>query len=205
MKFSYKTEPLKLNIQFFAGEPGDDPKGEPDPDNKDKQPEPVTLTADELQKKIEAESDRKLASALKKKQDEWKEQQQEAINKALEEKERLSKLSEKERKDEELTKRERELEKRQNEIQRKELKADAVADLTNKGLPSSFAEILLAEDAEKTLGNIKTFKEAFDAAVNDAVKARLRQDDPKTGGGSQQSGNGLNKAEIARNARIIKN
>lgn len=204
MKLNHKNEPLKLNIQFFAEEPGDDPKGEPDPKNKEQQPEPVTLTADELQKKIEAESDRKLASALKKKQDEWKEQQQEAINKALEEKERLSKLSEKERKDEELTNREKQLLERQKEIELKELKADAVADLAKKELPSSFADFLLAEDAEKTLGNIKNFKDAFDAAVNDAVKARLRQDDPKTGGSMQQSG-GLDKAEIARKARIIKN
>lgn len=205
MKFKHKYEPLKLDIQFFAEEPGDDPKGEPDPKDKEQQPDPVTLTPDELQKKIEAESDRKLASALKKKQEEWKEQQQEAIQAALDEKERLSKLSDKERKDAELSKREQELQDRLNEIQRKELKADAVADLSGKGLPSSFAEFVLAEDAEQTLGNINKLKETFDAAVNEAVKGRLRQEDPKTGGGSQQSDNGLNKAEIARNARIIKN
>lgn len=206
MKFNHKIEPLKLNIQFFAEEPGDDPKkgGEPDPDNKDKQSEPVTLTADDLQKKIEAESDRKLASALKKKQDEWEADKEAAIQAALDEKERLSKLSDKERKDAELTKREQELEKRQNEIQRKELKADAVADLSEKGLPSSFADFVLAEDAEKTLGNINKLKETFDAAVNEAVKGRLRQEDPKAGGGLKKSAQTSDVMEMARNKRIIK-
>lgn len=206
MKLNHKNEPLKLNIQFFAEEPGDDPQkgGEPDPANKDKPTEPVTLTADELQKKIEAESDRKLASALKKKEDEWKTQQQAAIDAALAEKERLSKLSEKERKDEELSKREQELQDRMNEIQRKELKADAVADLSDKGLPSSFADFVLAEDAEKTLGNINKLKETFDAAVNEAVKGRLRQDDPKTGGGLKKSAQTSDVMELARSKRIIK-
>jgi hypothetical protein len=204
MTFSHKPEPLKLDIQFFAETPGDDPQGEPDPTNKDPQPEPVTLTAEELQKKIEAESDRKLNSALKKKQEEWQQQQEAAIQAALDEKERLSKLSEKERKDEELTKREKDLLERMNEIQRKELKADAVADLTEKGLPSTFADFVLADDAETTLGNINKLKETFDAAVNEAVKGKLRQDEPKTGSGLKKQTPSSDTLTMARNARVIK-
>lgn len=192
-----KKWPLPLNLQFFAeGDGGDDGK-------EDDQEENVTLTAAELQKKIDAETDRKLSKVLEKKQKEWEDKQQAAIQKALEEKERLSKLSEKERKDEELSTREKELADRLAEISRKELKADAVTDLTEKGLNTKFADFLLAEDAEKTLANINTFKEIFDEALNQAVKEKLRQDSPKDNvSGSSKTSASLK--DIAKEARIIK-
>ena len=188
--------PLRLNIQFFA-------EGDGDGDGKEgEQEENVTLTAAELQKKIDAETDRKLSKVLEKKQKEWEDKQDAAIQKALEEKERLSKLSEKDRKDEELSKREKELAERAAEISRKELKADAVEDLTEKGLNPKFADFLLAEDAEKTLANINAFKEIFDEALNQAVKEKLRQDSPKDNvtGKSKAS---TNYRELANEARKI--
>ncbi|MDY0394784.1 DUF4355 domain-containing protein [Virgibacillus halophilus] len=152
---------------------------------------------------MESEADRKLNSALEKKEKEWQKQQQKAIDDAIAEKERLSKLSEKERKEEQMTKREKELNDRLAEIERKELRADAVSDLNDKGLPADFADFLLADNAENTLENINTFKDAFDKAVNEAVKEKLRQDTPKIGGGS-----GVNKVpsvkEIAAQNRLIK-
>ncbi len=168
--------------------------------------EKVELTAEELQKKIEAESDRKLAKALEKKQKEWESKQQEAIQAALEEKERLSKLSEKERKEEELSQREKDIEKRLREIELKELKADAVSDLADKGLPSDFADFLLADNAENTLANINNFKKAFDEAVNAKVKEALRQDTPPAGGGSITTKNPWSKEHrnLTEQARIMR-
>ncbi|HLT85869.1 MAG TPA: DUF4355 domain-containing protein [Georgenia sp.] len=199
MTIENKNRFLPFDLQFFAdgGEGGNDQEGGQD------EAEKLELTAEELQKKIEAESDRKLAKALEKKQKEWEEKQNEAIQKALEEKERLSKLSEKERKEEEISKREKELADRLAEIERKELKADAVTDLTGKGLPANFADFLLAENAEKTLENINNFKTAFDEAVNAAVKEKLRQDPPKdsVGGGGKTT---PNYKELAQEARLIK-
>lgn len=192
------------NLQFFAegsggegegGQGGEGGEGSGEGEGFTK----LEVTEEELQKKIEAESDRKLASALDKKQKEWEVQQEEAIRKALEEKERLSKLSEKERKDEELTKREKELAERLAKIERKELLADAVADLNKKDLPASFAEILLGENAEKTLENINNFKTAFDEAVNAAVKEKLRQETPPAGGGG--TGKGTNVIADLRNKK----
>ena len=190
---------LPFDLQFFAEGGEGDPEG-----GQGGEPEKVELTADELQKKIEAESDRKLAKALEKKQKEWESKQQEAIQKALEEKERLSKLSEKERKEEELSQREKDLQKRLADIERKELKADAIADLSDKGLPANFADFLLAEDAEKTLENINNFKTAFDEAVNAAVKEKLRQDTPPAGGGSLKNSKTPSVAELAKESRLIK-
>lgn len=191
-----KNKWLKLDIQHFA----ENPEGEED----EQEAETINLTADELQKKIESESDRKLSSALEKKQKEWEAQQEEAIQKALEEKERLSKLSEKERKDEELSQREQEIAERLAEIERKELRSEAVDDLQQKELPADFADFLLADNAEDTLKNINDFKTAFDDAVNAAVKEKLRQETPSTGGGTISKKQATSVAEIAEKHRLIK-
>lgn len=152
---------------------------------------------------VDREVSKAVQSALDKREAKHKEEMQKAIDDAIAEKERLSKLSEKEREQEQLTQREKDIAKREAEIARKELKADAIADLNEKGLPSEFADILLGEDAETTLENINTFKTAFDSAVNAAVKEKLRQDIPKTGGASF-GGTTPSVAELAQESRIIK-
>lgn len=194
---------LPFDLQFFAEDPPNDPPADPN-GAQGGEPEKVELTPEELQKKIEAESDRKLAKVLEKKQKEWDSLTEQKIQEALKEKERLSKLSEKERKDEELSKREQEIEKRLKEIELKELKADAVSDLADKGLPAEFADFLLAEDAANTLENINNFKSAFDKAVNEAVKEKLRQDTPKSSSGRMDNSNTPSVAELAQKHRLIK-
>lgn len=163
----------RFDLQFFADQ--NDPPADPPNDPPADPPKKLELTEEELQKKIEAEADRKLDTALKKKQKEW-EAQLEAEKK---EAERLAKLSEKERKDEELLKKEQDIAKRLAELERKELKADAIADLSKKELPVKFADFLLAENAEKTLENINSFKKAFDDAVAAKVKETLAGKPPK--------------------------
>lgn len=169
-----KNKWIKLDIQFFSS------GGDSGADNK-KETGSVTLTPEELQKKIESESDRKLESAKRKWEKDQESKTQQLIKDALEEQERLSKLVAKECKDEELNQREKDLEARLAKIERRELFVDAIVDLNEKKLPSSFAEILLAENAEKTFENINTFKIAFDAAVAVKVKEALRQDTPDVG------------------------
>ncbi|AVO22582.1 DUF4355 domain-containing protein [Aeribacillus composti] len=190
--------PYKLNLQFFAepgegGEPGgDNPGAEPGQGGKG-EPEVLELTPEELQRKIDSEADRRLDKVLKKKQQEWEEKFRERLEQEKKEAERLAKLSERERKEEELRKREEELQERLRQLELKELKADAIADLNNKGLPAEFADFLLADNAEKTLENINNFKHAFDKAVNEAVKEKLRQDTPPAGGGQISNKNPFSK------------
>ena len=194
---------LKMNLQEFAeedttsndkdsGEGADEKKSDKNSDKK------LEMTEAEYEKKVEAEADRKLESALKKKRSEWQKEMDKKIQDAIEEKERLSKLSEKERKEEQLSKREKELADRLAELERKELRADAVGDLREKGLPVEFADTLLGENAEKTLENINAFKKAFDEAVNDAVKGKLRQDTPSAGA-SKGSDNKIQSIAEMRN------
>lgn len=99
-------------------------------------------------------------------------------------------------------KREQEIQERLRQLELKELKADAVADLSSKGLPSEFADFLLADNAEKTLENINNFKQAFDAAVNEAVKEKLRQDTPRVGGTAGSTS--ISIKDLAQKHRVIK-
>ncbi len=190
---------LSLDLQFFAeggegagqggreegGQQGE--SGNSEGGSSNQSGDENTFTQSEVDSQVS-----KAIEAFKKNQEP---KQQEAINQAvkdaLAEQQRLSKLSEKERQQEELTQREKELLEREEKIKRSELRSDAVADLQEKKLPSDFADILLGKDAESTLANIKTFKEAFDSAVNDAVKEKLRQDTPPAGnaGGSSNKDN----------------
>lgn len=194
-------EPLKLNLQHFAD---DDTTESEDVEMTEKQEqESEQENATYTRSDVDREVSKAVEKALKRREQKHQEELQKAVEEALAEKERLSKLSEKERKEEELTKKEKELQERLREIERKELKADAVSDLNEKGLPAEFADFLLAEDAERTLENINNFKKAFDVAVNEAVKSKLRQDTPKNGSGIQ-GGKAPSISELAQEARLIK-
>src|SRR5699024_771972 len=161
---------LPLNLQFFSESEGEE-NVEITENTQEEEQENTTFTRSDVDREVS----KAVQSALDKREAKHKEEMQKAIEDAIAEKERLSKLSEKERQEEQLTQREKEIDEREAEIARKELKADAITDLNEKGLPSEFADILLGDDAETTLENINTFKTAFDSAVNAAVKEKLRQ------------------------------
>lgn len=168
---------------------------------QEEQQEQATFTQSEVDSRIS----KAVESALSKTKSKLESEYSQKIEEAKKEAERLAKLSEKERKDEELKLREEQLTNRLKELEQKELKSDAISDLSTKGLPPTFADFLVQSDAETTLKNINTFKEAFDNAVNEAVKEKLRQDPPKTGGGlGANDSKTVDKAEMARKARIIK-
>lgn len=151
----------------------------------------------------QSEVDSQISKAVEKALNNRDKEVEKRIEEERKEAERLAKLTEKEREKEELTKREKDLEKRAAELERKELLSDAESTLRDKNLPTSFSEVLLGDDAEKTLKNINKFKETFDSAVNEAVKEKLRQDTPPSGEG-KPSNKAPSMAELARENRIIK-
>src|SRR5699024_3360096 len=131
-------EMLKLDLQHFSESEYviiDSHTGENVEITENKQEEEqenTTFTRSDVDREVS----KAVQSALDKREAKHKEEMQKAIDDAIAEKERLSKLSEKEREQEQLTQREKEIAKREAEIARKELKADAIADLNEKGLPS---------------------------------------------------------------------
>jgi hypothetical protein len=203
--FKKQFEPLKLDLQYFA-EPNEPPADPPNLDNPPSDPPAkVELSAEELQKKIEAESDRKLAKALEKKQKEWEEQLDQRIADAKKDAEQYAKMTQKEREDAEYKKRLEALDKRERELNTKQLRSEVETDLKDEGLPAAFADSLIKlEDIEKIKEAVSSIKKEFDAAVNNAVKEKLRQDPPETGGSKINNSSHTTKAEMARKNRIIK-
>ncbi|MGF2617739.1 DUF4355 domain-containing protein [Rossellomorea aquimaris] len=203
--FKKQLEPLKLNLQYFA-EPNDPPADPPNPDDPPSDPPAkVELTPEELQKKVEAESDRKLAKALEKKQKEWEAQLQQRIADAKKDAEQYAKMTQKEREDAEFKKRLEALDKRERELNTKQLRSEVESDLKTEGLPAAFADSLIKlEDNEKIKEAVASIKKEFDEAVNNAVKEKLRQDPPETGSSKINNSFNATKAAMARKNRIIK-
>src|SRR5699024_2872088 len=173
MNKKYKV--LPLNLQFFAEEGGGgkerDPQGEPNPDQKDDGKKSIQLTEEELKKKIEAESDRKLASALEKKKREWEQQLEKKIQDARKDAEEYAKMTQQERQEADYKKRLKKLEERERELNNRELLVQIESDLEEKELPKAFAKSLLTvQDNEKIKESIGEIKQAVDNAVNERVK-----------------------------------
>jgi Domain of unknown function (DUF4355) len=209
--FKKQLEPLKFDLQFFAdggeasGENGGQGPGEGEDSGKGEGNEKLELTQEELQKKVEAESDRKLAKALEKKQKEWEAQLDQRIADAKKDAEQYAKMTQKEREDAEYKKRLEALDKRERELNSKQLRSEVEADLKDEGLPAAFAESLIKlEDNEKIKEAVSSIKKEFYAAVNNAVKEKLRQDPPETGGPKINNSSHTTKSEMARKNRIIK-
>ena len=189
-------ELLKLNLQHFATEPEGDPEP-PAGDPEGNPPKKIELTEDEMNKKIEADSDRKLQSALSEQKEQMDKDTQSKIDEAIKEQQRLSQLSSEEAQSEKLKQWEENLKQQQDDINASNMLTEARADLRDKELPESFAEMLVADNAENTLANIKEFQTNFDEAVNETVKEKVRQATPPGGSGTP-SGKGTVADDFAQ-------
>jgi len=98
---------------------------------------------------------------------------------AVTEAQKLAKMSADERMEHERVEREKQLKDRESEITRRELKAEAKAQLADKGLPVEFADALPLTDAESVQTAIEVFDKAFRAAVEKGVNERLKGNPPK--------------------------
>lgn len=92
----------------------------------------------------------------------------------------------------------RELETRAAELARRELKADAREVLQEKEVPMEFLDMLLGKDMKETQGNIDTFKNRFDAAVQAQVEKRMVGKTPQSGNSGELSEEAAMAAEIAK-------
>lgn len=181
-----KEKYLPLNLQFFAGEEGqeqeqdtnsqntkedvqDTQKKEQEEGNQDKK----TYTEDEIKdlKKTWEEENQKFEEEKIKKE----------VEKALKEQKRLSTLSEEERQKEEQDKKIKDLEEREQNLIFKEKLSDVKDELIKRKLPTTFAEFLVADTIEKTLEKITEFEKNFRNAVQEEVNSRITGVNLKTG------------------------
>jgi ribosome-binding ATPase YchF (GTP1/OBG family) len=184
--------PLKLDLQFFAAE-GEEGQGGTGDDGQ-QPPQTITLTEQELQLKLQQESDRRVTEALKKFEEKKALEFESRLKTEREEAEKLAKMTQEERfkleRDKELAKFEEDrqaLEDERMSFQKERLFVETEKVLVSESLPPSFAPFLIADDAEKTNANIQAFKTAFNEAVQQQANAALGGKVPPGGSGKQLS------------------
>ena len=146
--------------------------------NPGEQTESKTYSQEEVNKLLQAESDRRVNQALKT----FKEKELPGLlQQAQAEAEKLAKMTAEQKAQHAQAQKEQALAEREQALTRKELKAEARDTLAEKGLPVSLAELLPCEDADSCKKGLEALEKAFRQAVSDAVDARLRQSPPKAG------------------------
>ena len=94
--------------------------------------------------------------------------------KALKEAERLSKMSEEERIKAEFESERAAFEEEKQAYLKEKMLMQCEKELMNNHLPAEFSKLLVTDNAESTLENIKSFKVQWDKALNNAVNEKLK-------------------------------
>lgn len=172
------------NISDPNVDPNLDPNADPNKDNN--KDEPKTFNQDDVNKLI---SDR-----LQKEKSKWEKDYNVKLETAKTEAEKLAKMNAEQKAEYEREQRENQLKEREAELTKRELKAVALEQLADKGLPKQLAEIISYSDAESTTKSIETVEAAFRAAVEQAVNERLLNSSKTPSGGG---GNNTPQAQAA--------
>ena len=128
------------------------------------------FTQDEVTAIVEARLARERSKAEK--------ETEKKIESAIQEAERLAKLSEDERKQEAEEAKDKELEAAKAELARVYLERDTMSRLAEEKIPSEFKDFLMGSDAESTNENIKAFKPIFESMIQKQVEERLKGKTP---------------------------
>lgn len=167
---------IPMDLQMFAdegaGDAGDNPEVDGVESESDKANNPEEKTTQEI---IDDAVEERLARADKKHEAELAKVKEKAKADA----ERYADMTEKEKESAEMTDRIAELEAREKELNNRELLNNIQADLTERKLPTAFADALLViQDNEKIKESIEEIKEIWDAEITEAKKESVRQPTP---------------------------
>ncbi len=158
--------------------------------NDQKEVETLSMTKEEYDKALQTEADRRVAQAVKKREEQHKKELELKTEEARREAEELAKLSaeernkvEKEREELRITKERESLASERREFEHEKLKLQAEKELVTRNLPAEFAPYIYGDNAEDTMERISTFEEQWQKALQGAIEDRLRVKSPKVGGG----------------------
>ena len=158
---------ITLNLQTFSDDGTE-------PTTADPAPEPEVYTKEQVEKMLQAESDRRVQQALKTNEEKLRADFQTKLEKERKEAERLAQLTAEEKAKEAEVQRQKEIEEREKTIRKRELLMDTIDLLQEKSLPRSFAEMLMAEDAETTQARVSAFQKQYQQDIEKAVSDRLK-------------------------------
>ncbi|MDO5398257.1 MAG: DUF4355 domain-containing protein [bacterium] len=137
--------------------------------------------------------------------DEMLRKQQSSFEDKLTESEKLARMSAKEKSEYEASQREKAVEEREKAVARRELKQTAAETLKEKGLDAELAAILDYTDADSVSKSIKAVEKSFNAAVERAVKGKLKASGGIPGmGGKAPAASGVEAAFYKLNPRLKK-
>lgn len=131
-------------------------------------------------KAYQSEFDKRVGKALDTAKQKWEADAKAQADEAA----KLAKMKADEKAEYERQKREKELSDREAAVVRRELHAEAVTQLAEKGLPAELADILDLTGADACRKSMETVEKAFNSAVEKAVNDKLKGKPPKAGGGN---------------------
>mgnify|MGYP004671384999 FL=1 len=126
---------------------------------------------------VAAEIERRVREEVQRARAEWETEQAQADA----ERERVAGMSDDERERYALSRREAALDERERIIAERELRAMALEQLSQRGLPRELAEALPYESEERCLAGLDALEQAFRRAVQEGVDERLRGRAPSLG------------------------
>lgn len=135
------------------------------------EPVPKTYTQEEVDKLLQAETDRRVTSALKKQEEKNKERIREA--------DKLARMNESEKYEYELEQREKAIAEKEKALALAENKNEASKILSEKGISLDLVDFVISDSAEAMNENIKKLEKAFKASVKLEVEKRLNTSTPK--------------------------
>lgn len=157
-----------------GGSEGNGGSGGNDPAGSGGDPKPVSFDDFLKTGSNQAEFDRRVNKAIETAKEKWNILMDDKVSEA----EKLAKMNAAEKQQYLEQKRQKELDDREAAITKRELMATAKNTLTDKKLPIELADVLVYTDAEACNNSIAAVEKAFNAAVEQAVKERLKGDDP---------------------------
>lgn len=174
----FKTSALPMNLQYFA-EPDVDPTDVPntEPGSEDTPTDDVkTFSRAELASIAKAQTQKALKDFRD--SDEFKDLLANAKAAGVEE----ANMTDKEKRDAEKARETAEYQKRIDALDHREAMADTKDQLTDAGLPTTFASFLADKDQTAREQNVKEFSTAFNDAVHKAVLAKMKGPDTPANG-----------------------
>lgn len=139
------------------------------------QEEAKTFSQEEVEKLLQAETDRKVSKALETAKSKWQEDFKTQLENEKSEAEKLAKMTEAERYQAEFDKQKEEFENERKSFLKEKLENQTIKELSNQNLPITFANFLSGETAEEVHQKISTFKSEWDKAFNEALEKAVNE------------------------------
>ena len=140
-------------------------------ENENENEETKTYTLEEVQEMLQKEGDRRVSEALKK-----AEKKKEA---AVKEAEKLARMNEEDKYKYELEQREKAIAEKEKQLALAENRNEASKALASRGISIDLVDLVVSDDAEEMMENIKKLEEQFKSSVKTEVEKRIAGNAPK--------------------------